>query len=287
LSDKLLSIVLPVYNGDKFLKETIASIMHQSFSNFSLIIIDDGSTDNTEKVIKTFCDERILSYKIEHGGIIASFNYGLSKVNTKYVARIDADDIYFVNKFMKQINFLEKNNEVVLIGTNANYMSENGKISKIMINVPSDHETILNNLFKKKRAIIQSTIVARADILKKIGGYRENVYPEDYDLFFRISEIGKIHNLDESLASIRIHKSFSHYNLNLLIKNHQKLIESYNVKNNIQKNKVSSFASIYLNRIGLYYYLNGNKIMALFILLISLILSPISTFKSIYNKLHK
>ncbi|MBK7981680.1 MAG: glycosyltransferase [Ignavibacteriae bacterium] len=187
----------------------------------------------------------------------------MSKVNTKYVARIDADDIYFVNKFMKQINFLEKNNEVVLIGTNANYMSENGKISKIMINVPSDHETILNNLFKKKRAIIQSTIVARADILKKIGGYRENVYPEDYDLFFRISEIGKIHNLDESLASIRIHKSFSHYNLNLLIKNHQKLIESYNVKNNIQKNKVSSFASIYLNRIGLYYYLNGNKIMAL------------------------
>ncbi|MBK7981681.1 MAG: glycosyltransferase [Ignavibacteriae bacterium] len=67
MSDKLLSIVLPVDNGDKFLKETIASIMHQSFSNFSLIIIDDGSTDNTEKVIKTFCDERILSYKIEHG----------------------------------------------------------------------------------------------------------------------------------------------------------------------------------------------------------------------------
>jgi glycosyltransferase involved in cell wall biosynthesis len=281
LNQKKLSLVLPVYNGENFIYETIKSILDQSFSDFDLLVVNDGSTDNTLDVINRFSDERIIVFNQEQKGIIHSFNSVLKDIKTEFIARVDADDIYFKEKFAKQILFLNKNKKTVLVGTNAFYMSEKSKISSIKITVPSDNNEIMKNLFERKRAIIQSTILARTEFLQKIEGYRDNVYPEDYDLFFRISKYGYINNLKEPLAAIRIHKSYSHKNLKMLIKNHNKLISEYSNKNN------SSFISIYLNRMSLYYYLNKSKTIGVFTFTISLFFSPINSFKALLRKLRQ
>ena len=289
-NEPLLSIILPAYNCGNYISFTIESILKQSFTEFILIIVDDGSSDNTFDIINNYDDKRIIKYKRKHHGIISSFNFALDMVNTKYVARADTDDIYFENKFLQQILFLENNKNTVLLGTNAFYMSEKGIVSNIKVNVPRENSKIINNLYSCRRAIIQSTIIARTDIVKNIGGYRTGVYPEDYDFMFRISSFGEVHNLIEPLSAIRIHKSFSHKHLATLIKNHKKLIIEYknksksHINNTIWKSS-QPFISIYLNRISLFHYLNGSKIISFLILSVSVLLSPINSSRAIIRKI--
>lgn len=289
-NEKMLTVIMPVYNGSKYVKQTVDSILNQRFDNFIFLIIDDGSTDDTINILSEIKDGRIKIIRREHLGIIDSFNYALSISDSKYLARIDADDIYYENKFQKQIDLLENNEEIILVGTDAYYMSAKGIVSKIRAGVPEKHNDIVNNLIKRKRGLIQSTFMARSEILKYKGGYRKGIYPEDYDLFFRLSKYGKLCNITEPLAAIRIHKSFSHKNLGMLINNHDRLISEYTLINNNKSKLIplkyrASYLSIYLNRIGLYYFLNVSRILSIPIFLLSLIFSPINSSKVILNKI--
>lgn len=282
---KLISLILPVYNGEQYIADTIKSILNQTFTNFELVIVNDGSTDETINVIKKFNDPRIVLFSIPHKGIIYAFNYALKKISTKYIARIDADDIYFKLKLKKQFDYLETHKNVVLCGTNAVYMAENGKVSKLKVSVPAKNNDIIKNLFSRKRAMIQSTILARTEVIKKINGYRQDIYPEDYDLFFRINQFGKLHNLVEPLAAIRIHKSYSHKNLLMLIKGHEKLNSNYKINYHLDRQtSKASLLSIYLNRLSLYYYLN-NKILFIIPFTLSFFVSPFSFIRNIIKKM--
>lgn len=281
-----LSIILPAYNSEEFIRDTIESILRQTLKDFELIVVNDGSDDNTLDLIKGFEDPRIFLINKQHSGIVDSFNLGLDHAKGEYIARIDSDDIYYQNKFEIQTKFLDYHDDTVLVGTDAHYMAKNSHISTIKINVPQDHDKIIKNLLIKQRALIQSTIVTRKNILKQIGGYEKNFYPEDYNLFFKLSEYGKLKNINIPLAAIRIHESYSHRNLSMLIKNHDILIKRYALEKNISIIKTKkSFINIYLNRKALYYYLNKHRLLSYLTILIAIILSPISTFKTIKKKL--
>ena len=123
-----ISIILPVYNGEGFLEESLNSILNQTFKEFELIIVNDYSTDKSLKIIKSYKDNRIrLIENKKNKGSIFSFNEGIKNAKTKYIAICTQDDIFHPRRFEIQFNYLENNPYIFLIGTSAIYINENGK----------------------------------------------------------------------------------------------------------------------------------------------------------------
>lgn len=216
-----LSVVMPVFNGEKYLKEAIKSILDQTYKDFELIIIDDGSTDNTLKIISKFQDQRIKLYRNRKNlGLVPSLNTGLFKSSGLYIARCDADDIYDKERFRKQIQFLSINLEYILVSSNAILIDEKGRsINKLIF--PEKNENIRNGL-QKKNIIIHASVMFRKSIVSQIGGYRHffNSGAEDYDLWLRLLSQGKFYNFQNFFIKRRIYQSaYSqkfHYRIELM-----------------------------------------------------------------------
>ena len=130
MNSKPVSILLPVYNGEKFIVESINSIFENRYQNFEIVIIDDGSTDNTATLIKKFKDDRIHLFKKSNSGLVESLNYGISKCKNEIIMRMDADDRLHPSKIELQLSsFLKR--KVILIGTEAIVFNEyDSKLSK-------------------------------------------------------------------------------------------------------------------------------------------------------------
>jgi len=200
----LVSIVLPVYNGEKYLAESLDSILAQTYRNWELVIINDGSTDSTENLILKYQDKRIKYFPNDvNKGIIFSLNRGLRESNGIYIARIDADDIALPYRLEKQVRFLSENPDYDLCGSYFQTIDSNGRLLK-NVTFPANNRDaqsylLLHNCF------CHSAIMMRTGIAKDLK-YDENFQVcEDYDLWYRISRTGKILNLPEFTTLYRVH----------------------------------------------------------------------------------
>ena len=125
----LITVLMTVYNGGRFIEKAIKSVLNQTYTNFKFLIIDNKSIDNTKIIIKSFQDNRIKLIELENNiGQTAALNKGLGLINTKYVARIDADDICLPERIEKQINYLDKNVNVDVLGTWAVQINEDDEV---------------------------------------------------------------------------------------------------------------------------------------------------------------
>ncbi|HTK19974.1 MAG TPA: glycosyltransferase family A protein, partial [Mucilaginibacter sp.] len=122
-----ITVLMPAYNAGKYIREAIESVLRQTHCNFELLIVNDGSTDNTVCVVLSFNDPRIVLVNKEHEGIAQALNTGLRLAEGHYVARFDADDICMPDRLEKQFNFLEDHPDYVLTGSDAEYILENGE----------------------------------------------------------------------------------------------------------------------------------------------------------------
>ena len=189
-----LSVILPVNNAILFLPAAINSILVQSFSNFNLIIIDNGSTDGSAAYINSLDDNRIKYFYLEEKNFVKALNLGLSKVDTPFIARMDADDTCHSSRFEEQINFLNKNQDVGLVGTNGQYFG-NKKNRFINIHLPVTHQDIVDTMRNSRHAVIHASIMFRKSILEDVDHYDEKYFPcEDFELFL----LGLYEDLDES-----------------------------------------------------------------------------------------
>ena len=112
----LVSIILPVYNCEKYIRKTIDSVFNQTYSNFELLVIDDGSTDTTLKIVQSFIDNRIQVIQFDKNkGLIEVLNHGIKIAKGKYIARLDGDDICLPTRLEKQVNWLEKNQKTAVV----------------------------------------------------------------------------------------------------------------------------------------------------------------------------
>jgi len=198
-----ISVLLPVYNCELYIKEAIDSILNQTFSDFELLVIDDASTDNTTSVIESFSDERICFHKKEKNlGLIDSLNFGISIAKGKYIARMDGDDISLPERFAKQFDFLEKNTNIILCGTAYKTF---GAVEKV-VKLPITHEEIaaklcLNSTFG------HPTVMGRRDMFEKHKYNKDFKNIEDYELWSRLIFEGEVANLDEVLLFYRVHEN--------------------------------------------------------------------------------
>ena len=177
----VISVVMPVLNGEKYLKLAIESILSQSYKDFEFIIIDDGSTDKTEQIIKSYKDPRIVYIKNPSNlGLSKSYNIGIKVAQGQYVTRMDADDISTKNRFEKQLNFLIQHKSIGIVGSSVTLIDENDKQLKIHSRPTNHLEIKWASLFSTP--LVHPSIMGYTEIFKK-NPYDENLKnSEDYEL---------------------------------------------------------------------------------------------------------
>lgn len=204
-----ISVVMPVYNADRFLEESIESILKQTYTNFEFIIICSDPTEKTKKILNMYqrIDTRILIIYEEKKGIIFARNMGCQQAKGDYIAVMDADDVSSPNRFETQITFMEKHPDIGIVGSWADLIDENGKIFEKGYRPTNPFVIGWHLLFWN--CMMHSTILIRSEVLKQLQYYSqaENGFPEDYDLWTRSFFITKIANIPKSLAKHRMHTS--------------------------------------------------------------------------------
>ncbi|MBN8569573.1 MAG: glycosyltransferase [Ignavibacteria bacterium] len=200
--NEYISVVMSVYNEEKYISAAIKSILNQTYPYFEFIIINDGSTDNSESIIKSFKDERIVYKKIEKVNFSKALNEGLNIAKYNYVARMDADDISLPDRFEKQIKFMVENPDVQVLSSG--YALFKNKIISHIHKLPQNDRDIKEQLNYSGSVCHAGSIYSKNYILQ-FGGYNESLdMLEDMDLWLRIRKETKFHNLDEVLYLIRI-----------------------------------------------------------------------------------
>src|SRR5213593_1153697 len=200
-----VSVVMPVYNSAHVVADAVESILHQTFGDFEFIIVDDGSTDSTEEILREYAalDGRIKLYKQENCGLIASLNRYCRVANGKYIARMDADDISLPARLEKQFRYLEAHSEVGVLGTWIQDVDSN-RTPIIEWPVPADPVVVRWFLFFGN-CIAHPSVMMRRELLDRLGYYRPNaIHVEDYDLWIRAAEVTGVANLPEVLLQYRV-----------------------------------------------------------------------------------
>ena len=203
----LISVILPVYNCKEYIKDSIKSILQQTYYNFELIIVDDGSDDGTLNILNNFKDKRIKLYKNKYNrGLIYCLNKALSKSKGQFIARMDADDVCELDRFEKQINFFIENKEVSVLGTAVKLIDNNNRVYK-KYSYPLNDNFIKWSMFFFC-SICHPSVMIRSFVIKKVNGYNsKSKFAEDYDLWIRlIKKKYKFSNLQDSLLKLRKHK---------------------------------------------------------------------------------
>ncbi len=224
MNELKISVVMPVYNAELYLKEAIDSILEQSYKDFELVIVNDGSTDRSEEIIQKYNDDRIVYLYKPNGGIASALNLGIEKAQGEFIARMDSDDIAMHSRLEKQLNFMISHPDYIAVGSNATVITREG-------NDIYNTNVFLTDIELKeqlpKTPFIHPTVMYRKYVdnnLIKYPIYMHN-FAEDQVLFNRLSEYGKYANLKDSLLRYRLvpmantnHGSKSSLSLNLVIK---------------------------------------------------------------------
>lgn len=198
-----ISVIMAVYNGERHLREAMESILGQTFGNFEFIVIDDGSTDSTARILRSFEDPRLKVKRQENVGLTKSLNKALSMAKGDYVARQDADDVSSRERFEKQVAFLDANPDIALVGSWMTHIDGEGDTIGIT-RLPTDPDRIAAAL-PISNEFCHGSIMARRTALQSLGGYREQfTYAQDYDLVLRLSEQARLANIPDVLYRHRL-----------------------------------------------------------------------------------
>lgn len=201
-----VSIMVLTYNRSNMLKQTIKSILEQTYKDFELLIIDNYSKDDTEKVVKNIKDPRIKYFKNRNGGLLAvNRNFAIKNSKGEYIAICDDDDLWYPAKLEKQIKEFEKDKEVALVCTNAVRFNKDGEIGSINKKRDADFsfEALLEN-----NSIVCSSALFKKNVLKDVGYFDENpkiLAGEDYELWLRVARKYKVKYIKEPLLKYRCH----------------------------------------------------------------------------------
>ncbi len=209
MAEITVSVVMSVFNGERYLRPAVESILDQSFQDFEFIVIDDGSTDGSASILDSYQtrDPRVKVFHQENQGLIDSLNRGCGLARGKYIARMDADDISVRDRLSWQVDFLENHSEVGLLSGEVEYINAQGK-ALCTVHLPTDDQEIRSALSRNECPIPHPAAVMRRSVLLSTGGYRKPfLHAEDYDLWLRFAQCSQLANLDKVVLEYRIHPS--------------------------------------------------------------------------------
>lgn len=202
----LVSVILPAFNAREFISQAVQSILNQSFRDFELLVIDDGSTDGTTKILESITDPRlrVISHDTNQG-LIYSLNEGIAESKGQLIARMDADDVSHPDRLDIQVNFLLRNPDIGVVGTAIQLIDRQGKTGPIYA-FPESHSFIEWSI-SFFCPIAHPSVMVRSSVIRQAGGYRSDaLHAEDYDLWERLSSSTQFYNLPKPLLLLRKHE---------------------------------------------------------------------------------
>ena len=253
-----ITVFTPNYNNEKFIAETIESIINQSYSNFEYIIIDDGSTDKSWEIIQHYknLDNRIKAYRNKKNiGIVKTRNKGFkySSNKSKYFAIIDSDDIAMKNRLEIQVDFLEKNPEYGLVGSNILIINEKSEVIGYRKYPIEDQD--IRKVITRYDPFAQPSIMLRKTVIDKIGNYDERwQVSQDYDYFLRVGRFWKLKNLEIPLTKYRLSSNqVKRKKIKEILKNTYKIQNKAIIEYGYQDNIINKFLRIFLRLIYFFF----------------------------------
>ena len=253
-SSPLVTVLMPVYNGEQYLGQAIESILNQTFTDFEFLIIDDASTDNSIEIIKNYRDNRIqLVENNQNLGQAETMNTALGLAMGNYIARMDQDDISLDQRLEKQVYYLQKFTKVGILGCHVRSVKENLAQVKPIRNRPLTNYTNQWRLLYST-SVMHSSVMFRKELYLKHGGYYARYSPaEDYEYWSRLSQNTEIHQLPDVLVLIRRHAFRSSVN---------RKSEQLEMKEKITRGNINRLLSNHINPNevnDLSYYFSGGR----------------------------
>ncbi len=205
----LVSVVMPVYNGGEFLVDAVASIAEQSFQDWELVCVNDGSTDGSRQRLDALAklEPRIRNIHQSNAGIVSALNRGCAAARGKLICRLDCDDIAFQSRLETQVDFMVSHPECVVVG--GGILEIDARNTPLAVTkLPKTHDQILHNLLHRRTGHFHPSTMYRRDAFEAAGRYRQSFeWIEDHDLWLRMAVHGQLANIDELLICYRQHAS--------------------------------------------------------------------------------
>lgn len=202
-----ITVLMSVYNGERWLDEAILSVLNQTFADFEFIIVNDGSTDASLDIIKRRAreDPRIKVIDKPNSGLSDSLNVGIKQARGEWIARLDADDLCEPQRLERQYELARSEPALVLIGTGLRQIDEQGRPGKVF-RYPRSHSRLVSHLTTARKFFAHSSAFYRTKAFRKLGGYRSRIRrAEDWDFWLRLSEVGLLACIEEPLVQMRQH----------------------------------------------------------------------------------
>lgn len=203
----VVSVLMPVRDGERWLRDAIDSVLAQTFSDFELLAIDDGSTDNTPNTLADYRarDPRVIVVRQERLGLAYALNRGLAEAKGSLIARLDADDVALPERLQRQVRYFDKHPDVALLGTWAQVIDDTGQPMRRRLRPLTDPKSLAATL-ARTNPFVHSSVMFPAATARDLGGYRPIFEAaEDYDLWLRFSEAGGLATIPEMLILYRRH----------------------------------------------------------------------------------
>lgn len=226
MTGPLVSVVIPVYNGERYVRAAIESVFAQTFPDWELIVVDDGSTDGSVPIIRSYRDRFTFVEQANHG-VCHARNTGVARARARYVAFLDADDVWHPSKLARQVEFLEAHADVALVHSDLTIIDDDGRAAGRQ--ACSGHDlAAFSRQFLRGHLIYPSAVMIRAEVLRKVGGFSEDFRGasyEDIELWVRLSPHCRFHCLPELLVSYRIHGNNNTRNREMGLRNRGVFLE--------------------------------------------------------------
>ena len=205
----LVSVVMSCYNAERWVSEAIDSVLGQSMPDFELIVLDDGSTDNTGRILEERAarDGRIIVVRKPNTGLGDSLNQGIARARGEWIARLDADDVCERERLARQLEAARRDGAVVFVGSGLKLIDEHGRVFATH-RYPTSHRRLVAHLRHVMKFPPHSSALVRTEALRRAGGYRTRIRrAQDWDLWLRLSALGRLTCVDAPLVRIRKHSS--------------------------------------------------------------------------------
>lgn len=202
-----ISVLLPLYNGEAYIREAVESVLAQTLGDFELLILDDGSRDRSSAIVREIArrDPRVRVIARENRGLTETLNELLTAARGDLVARMDADDVCLPDRFARQVAFLDARPEVVCVGGDVEMIDERGRLLTAL-ELPTEDAEIQAKAVVGHAPLFHPAAMIRRAALERIGGYRHEFWPaEDLDLWLRLGEVGALANLRGPVLRYRLH----------------------------------------------------------------------------------
>ncbi|MFH1395272.1 MAG: glycosyltransferase [Candidatus Omnitrophota bacterium] len=205
---KKVSVIIPAYNKADLTVKTVKSVLAQTYKNIEIIVVDDGSTDNTTERLKPYCNRIKYVYK-NNGGACSARNLGIKKTAGDYIALIDCDDIYIPEKIEISVDFLDKNPDIGFIHTPVYFIDENDNVCGRYPRFKKAPSGYVSKKLLLKNFVCNSTVVVRAECFEKTGMFDETIFtPADWDMWLRLSEYYKVGYINKPMTLYRKSESY-------------------------------------------------------------------------------